>query len=410
MARSRPRRRLAIAAAVAVVTGFTVWTGTGPLPPHAGADAYLSADAPTETPDTGRTDAPSGQRGAPDSGPGAPDDPATASPSVPSAAPPSASAAAAPSAGPTPGAAPSTLAAGGIPGSGGNPIAGASFYVDPSSDAAVAARDLRATNPTDADLMARLARGSAAAWFGDADPATLTGRVRAQVALVRAAGALPVLVAYGIPHRDCGSYSAGGQSSPDAYRAWISAFAAGVRGNPAVVILEPDGLSQVDCLSTADRQTRYDLLRYAAVALTGAGAAVYLDAGNAGWHGPAEMATRLRAAGVEQARGFALNVSNFDDSASEIAYGRQISAALGGDVHFVVDTSRNGQDRAPDGAWCNPPGRGLGVLPTTATGDTSVDAFLWIKVPGESDGTCNGGPPAGQWWPEYALGLARRAA
>jgi len=39
-----------------------------------------------------------------------------------------------------------------------------------------------------------------------------------------------------------------------------------------------------------------------------------------------------------------------------------------------------------------------------------VDAFLWIKIPGESDGTCQGCPPAGTWWPAYALGLARNAA
>jgi cellulase/cellobiase CelA1 len=34
----------------------------------------------------------------------------------------------------------------------------------------------------------------------------------------------------------------------------------------------------------------------------------------------------------------------------------------------------------------------------------------WIKTPGRSDGTCDGGPPAGTWWPSYALALAQRAA
>ena len=38
------------------------------------------------------------------------------------------------------------------------------------------------------------------------------------------------------------------------------------------------------------------------------------------------------------------------------------------------------------------------------------DALYWIKAPGESDGSCNGGPTAGVWWPQYALGLAQRAA
>ncbi len=35
------------------------------------------------------------------------------------------------------------------------------------------------------------------------------------------------------------------------------------------------------------------------------------------------------------------------------------------------------------------------------------DANLWVKRVGESDGSCNGGPSAGQWWPEYAIALAR---
>jgi endoglucanase len=74
----------------------------------------------------------------------------------------------------------------------------------------------------------------------------------------------------------------------------------------------------------------------------------------------------------------------------------------------VIDTSRNG--RGPyRNRWCNPPGRGLGTPPTTETGHPLVDAFLWVKTPGESDGDCGEAPPAGQWWPRYALGLAQRA-
>ncbi|MBD0839933.1 glycoside hydrolase family 6 protein [Streptomyces sp. TRM68416] len=100
--------------------------------------------------------------------------------------------------------------------------------------------------------------------------------------------------------------------------------------------------------------------------------------------------------------------------------------------HFVIDTSRNGLgawvpepgkytgDPEP---WCNAPGRGLGPRPTANTGVPLVDAYLWIKIPGESDGSCTrntGGtidpeygivdPPAGTWWPEQAHTLARNAA
>ncbi|WP_442538328.1 glycoside hydrolase family 6 protein, partial [Streptomyces pseudogriseolus] len=61
----------------------------------------------------------------------------------------------------------------------------------------------------------------------------------------------------------------------------------------------------------------------------------------------------------------------------------------------------------PDERWCNPPGRALGETPTTRTADPLVDAYLWIKRPGESDGECKGGPKAGEWWEDYALDLAR---
>ena len=60
-------------------------------------------------------------------------------------------------------------------------------------------------------------------------------------------------------------------------------------------------------------------------------------------------------------------------------------------------------------AWCNPRGQALGVAPTTNTGHPLVDAFLWIKQPGESDGTCQGGPQAGSWWNEIAVELSRAA-
>jgi hypothetical protein len=76
----------------------------------------------------------------------------------------------------------------------------------------------------------------------------------------------------------------------------------------------------------------------------------------------------------------------------------------------VIDTSRNGLGPAPDGDWCNPPGRALGLRPGSATGVSRQDANVWVKRPGESDGPCHGGPPAGAWWADYALGLARRAA
>jgi len=131
---------------------------------------------------------------------------------------------------------------------------------------------------------------------------------------------------------------------------------------------------------------------------------VYLDAGHSAWVDPATMASRLQAAGVAQVRGFAVNVSGTGSSPDERRYAEQVSAATGG-ARYVIDTGRNGV--GSNGEWCNPTGRALGANPGLVSDGSRQDADLWVKRVGESDGTCNSGPPAGQWWPEYAISLAR---
>ncbi|GIG22753.1 hypothetical protein Cch01nite_34770 [Cellulomonas chitinilytica] len=214
---------------------------------------------------------------------------------------------------------------------------------------------------------------------------------------------------------------------------------------------------------------------------------VYLDATHSGWLGSGDAADRLHKAGVERTDGFFLNVSNFQATEKLQKFGSWISQCLwfgtndaeggwrlghfdwcgsqyypadpndfstwgltdqwytdnvtnaanppsGPDVlaGFVIDTSRNGQGPwvppadHPAGDpqdWCNPPDRGLGLRPTTSTGVPMLDAYLWVKIPGESDGQCTrwdpaGGidpvrgyadPAAGAWFPQMALELVHHA-
>lgn len=287
-----------------------------------------------------------------------------------------------------------------------NPIAGARFWTDPASDARKTADAWRASRPADAAQLDKVASQPQARWFGDWNSAAeVAAEVNAAASTMIASGATPVFVVYNIPQRDCGSYSANNMT-PAAYREWVTAVARGLRGRRAVVVLEPDGLAETGCLNAADFAQRLELLRFAVATITTQGGLVYLDAGQPGWHTPAAMAERLVSAGIANAAGFALNVSNFASTPENVAYGRQISARVGG-RHFVIDTGRNGA--GSNGQWCNPAGRALGDRPTTATNDALVDAFLWVKTPGESDGACGGAPGAGVWMPEYALGLAQRA-
>ena len=289
----------------------------------------------------------------------------------------------------------------------GSPFAGRRLYVDPNSNARRQSERWHASRPVDAAAIKRIADQPQADWFGDSS-SDIRAAVASRVRRIVRARALPLLVAYNIPNRDCGLYSAGGARSSRAYRRWVRRFAAGVGDHRAVVILEPDALAGWDCLSAGQRRARVNLLKYAVATLNArSNAAVYVDAGHSGWQQVSVIAKRLRAAGIRGARGFSLNVSNFRTTGAETAYGAQVSSRIGGKP-FVIDTSRNGAGPAPGGRWCNPPGRALGHPPTATTGTPLVDAYLWIKRPGESDGTCNGGPEAGHWWPEYALALAQQ--
>lgn len=289
-------------------------------------------------------------------------------------------------------------------------LAGASLWVDPTSSARRQADAWRSTRPADAALLDKIASRPSAVWLGDWMGTEPYNQVAALTSRITAAGSVPVFVVYNIPLRDCGQYSAGGASSPAAYERWVADVARAIGGHKAVVILEPDAVGLIDCLSPAEAETRLRLIANAVRTLKASGSvSVYVDAGNAGWHPPVKMAPRLRAAGIDQADGFALNVSNFFTNAESNRMGTELSALVGG-KHFVVDTSRNGLGASTPYEWCNPSGMALGTPPTTNTGHPLVDAYLWVKAPGESDGECNGGPGAGRFWPEYALGLARRSA
>ncbi|MFD3655283.1 glycoside hydrolase family 6 protein [Streptomyces sp. NPDC058620] len=278
------------------------------------------------------------------------------------------------------------------------------FYVDPDS----AARRWVAANRVDGRapaVEASIANTPMARWFGSWSGAIGTA-AGAYVGAADHSDKLPILVAYNIYNRDyCGGHSAGGAASPSAYASWIAQFADGIANRPAVVILEPDSLGDYGCMTQAQIDEREGMLT-GALAEFGRQAPntwVYLDAGNPGWANPATMARRLHEAGLRQAHGFSLNVSNYFTTAENTAYGNAVNSELGARYGytkpFVVDTSRNGN--GSNGQWCNPSGRRIGTPTRTGGG---AEMLLWIKTPGESDGNCGvgAGSSAGQFLPEVA--------
>ncbi|MBE1877009.1 glycoside hydrolase family 6 protein [Myceligenerans pegani] len=275
------------------------------------------------------------------------------------------------------------------------------FYVDTGNQAYDA---WQAASGTDKALLEKIALTPQSYWVGNwVDPEHARQEVVDYTSRAVAAGKIPVLTVYAIPGRDCGSHSGGGVEESE-YAQWVDTVASGIQGEPWV-ILEPDALAQLgDCDGQGDR---IGFLRYAANSLTDAGARVYIDAGHSAWLSAGEAASRLQQVGFADAVGFALNTSNYRTTAEAKAYGEQVSAQIGGRP-YVIDTSRNGN--GPGDTWCNPRGRALGERPTVVDDGTNLDALLWVKLPGESDGTCNGGPSAGAWWQEMALELARNAS
>ncbi|WP_369271273.1 glycoside hydrolase family 6 protein [Streptomyces sp. R11] len=285
------------------------------------------------------------------------------------------------------------------------------FWVNPDGNAAEqVAAYVKAGKKEDAEEIRKIAEQPTGEWIGPESPEE---EARGFTEAADKAGRTALLVLYNIPHRDCGQYSQGGAADGNAYRSWIDGVAKGIGDRDTTVILEPDAvLHLVDgCTPGEFHEERYDLLKGAITKLKSLkNTKVYVDAGNAGWGHPDQIFEPLKRAGIDQADGFSVNVSNFYTTEDSIKYGKELSTKVG-NKPFVIDTSRNGNgpytEGNPDERWCNPPGRALGETPTTKTTDPLVDAFVWVKRPGESDGECKGGPKAGEWWGDYALKLAK---
>jgi endoglucanase len=218
-----------------------------------------------------------------------------------------------------------------------------------------------------------------------------------------------VFVLYNIMKRDSGTgYSKGGARSLSEYMGWVDAVAKGIGAHAVIAIVEPDAVNDLYNMKGADRRDRVLALRYAIARLSSnPQAAVYLDAGTVGINAAPIAARLLRDVGFNGLQGVSLNVSNFQLLSDVLSYGDEISRLTGG-LHYVVDTSRNGNGSLPHSEfeyWCNPPGRAIGVDPTLTTGHQLADAYLWIKQPGNSDGECRGFPPSGTWVESYAIAL-----
>ena len=279
---------------------------------------------------------------------------------------------------------------------------------------------------------------------------------------------MTVIVVYDLPERDCAAESSAGElraaeNGEARYRTeFIDPIAAEFKAHPdqpIAVVLEPDSLGNLATnLAIPKCQTARNIYKtgivYALKAFRLPHVSVYLDAAHAGWLGWDDNRAKIarvfkqvlnEAGGPQMIAGFALNTSNYThltnrDGAvleptnpcpNELTYARvlgQTLAMYGFRNHgFIIDTSRNGKGGIRDkwGAWCNVKGAGLGERPR-ADPMPGIDAYWWVKPPGESDGSSdpNGArfdpmcadrnaapnaPQAGQWFEAYFMDLVHNA-
>ncbi|HSO99050.1 MAG TPA: glycoside hydrolase family 6 protein [Solirubrobacteraceae bacterium] len=212
-----------------------------------------------------------------------------------------------------------------------------------------------------------------------------------------APGAIPFISLSRIEHQSCPYVNPGSTFSEHAVDDWVRRFSDGIGGYRVTVLVEADKLAVMGCLPRNIQARRYRELNYEIHTMHthNPNAIVYLDAGASDWVSSGHMTRELKRADVAEAQGFALGASHFDWTSHEVAYGQQISQALGG-KHFVVNTDSNGHGPKPRfhspyyHGGCTPPGEGIGVLPTVLTRDPHIDGFLWLGTPGFESGACLG--------------------
>lgn len=281
------------------------------------------------------------------------------------------------------------------------------FYYDSSMQSVKKTKELSdAGNIADAELLREISCTPQAIWLSGQDNVYTKEKIRKVIDESIIQNKIPVFVLYNGP--SSGTLEWRNIERGVEYEKWMRLVADTIKDDKVWIILEPDALSLSYNLSESDRTSRLAELNGAVSTLVtyAPNARVYIDAGHSNWKSEKIAAEYLLRAGVKYAYGFSLNVSNYQTTESQVVYGKKLSALIS-NKHFIIDTSRNGNGPPINNEWCNPSGRAIGKVPTIVTNETLADGFLWVKLPGESDGYCNGGNSAGKFWFEYALDLVK---
>ncbi|OQE27789.1 hypothetical protein PENSTE_c004G02567 [Penicillium steckii] len=354
----------------------------------------------------------------------------------------------------------------------GNPFSGYQMYVNNYYASEVSASAIPSMTGSAKAAASSAAQVPSFYWLDTADKVTQMDDFLSDIKSKNAAGTNPpnagIFVVYDLPDRDCAALASNGEYSiadggVAKYKTYIDNIRTTLLKYPdvqTILVIEPDSLANLvtnmavsKCANAHDAYL--ECTNYAVTQLNLDNVSMYLDAGHAGWLGwPANLspAAQLYAKVYTDAnkpaslRGLATNVANYngwslsscpsytsgDEICDEKKYINAMAPLLknaGWDAHFIIDTGRNGVQPTQQNAWgdwCNVKGTGFGVRPTTDTGDSLADAFVWVKPGGESDGTSDSSsarydahcgysdalqpaPEAGTWFQAYFAQLVENA-
>jgi cellulase/cellobiase CelA1 len=231
------------------------------------------------------------------------------------------------------------------------------------------------------------------------------------------------VVVYGLPNKDCAAKeSAVGSTvhSTSDYEAFLNTLTSAIGSRKVLYVLEPDAIGLLADTTGCGQSAGYLANLQTAIGLLSQNenAQIYLDVGYWTLEYPATSAAvagivkQLVAAG-SKVKGITLNTSNYQSTSDLATLCSNFQTAVGStDLRCVFDTSRAYHGGPASNEWCNVKSAGIGALPTSDTGISNVDYFIWAKPPGDSDGTCDGrtsdamqGPGAGIFFDELFQSL-----
>jgi cellulose 1,4-beta-cellobiosidase len=366
----------------------------------------------------------------------------------------------------------------------GNPFVGSDYYINP--DYVKEVNITISKNPAYENQLRKAQQVSAAYWI---DTISRIGNVTAVLDGAKAQQAktgkktLTVFIVYDLPNRDCAAAASNGElvcadsACSDGLNTYKTKYVDPIVALfkkypelPIVAIVEPDSLGNMATNLAEQKCAQAENAYYTGIAYsisqlsTLPNVYIYLDACHGGWLGWDDNRKKIAdifkkvltaAGGVDKIRGFATNTANYqplgsltstadpcnlksqyNSAINEVIYVNLLSQSLASvgitNKGYIIDTGRNGVTnmRKDCSNWCNINHSGLGIRPTSDTAAISginiIDAFYWLKTPGESDGTSDSSaerydfhcgssdsyipsPQAGLWNSDFFLMLVQNA-